>query len=685
MGEVVWIVKNPELRKYFQFKNTKWQLLRLFDGTRTRTEIVEDYNRIAGKDAVDLSLVLDIEEDLRSMELIQLSSAERSLILLDKFRTLREKRADGKSEGFNIFFIMFQILDPDRFLTRTVKYIRWIWTPPVAVVTCLAAVWTLSVFVRNWGPIWSGTMNLYHFIGKPFPDFLQFFVILCVIGAIHEFSHGYVCKIYGGEVHNIGFALFYFTPAFYCNTSDSFMFPNRFQRLWVTIAGIYIEVIICSLATLLWVASYPDSFLHQVAYKTMLFTGVSTILFNVNPLIKVDGYYAISSLLQLQDLREGAFSLLSARFQKYVFRLPVEIPAMSRRKRRLYTIYGIAAVLYTTFIMFVIGRFFNNIYTKYFPDFATVLLILTLYYIFRKRARKAIRVAKLFYLDKKELLMSPRIRLPVGVVVFGVLVILLVPWTRRTISGDAFLKPAEEVSVQAPEDGIVTDVFVREGEMVARGQPLFRVSSPEVDAEARRSFSERERFTKKSSSSRSYSNATLAFQFESRAGAAQTALETAEYRQGFLLVRSPIAGRVLTPRTQDLGGRYVTAGFTLARIGDCRKVVAQVPVSERFLEYLKPGAPLTARIRTRPFNSWSGSILTISPATLEQPTTSAAGRDPVAPSARPDHFVALAVFENPDGSLLPGAAARIKIHANREAYASRIWSVLWRWLRTIIW
>ncbi|MCA1581942.1 MAG: efflux RND transporter periplasmic adaptor subunit [Acidobacteria bacterium] len=685
LGEVMWIVKDPREMAFYRFKEIQWRLIHLFDGSRTHSEILAEFNRRAGRNPVDLAMVLEWDELLRRMDLIELTAAERSLTLLDKFRTLREETAEAKSEGFNPFFIMFHVLDPDRILTRTVKYVRWIWSPPMVALTCIASLWTVGVFIRNWQPIWAGTMDLYHFFGKPLLDVLHFFFILSIIGAIHEFSHGYVCKMYGGEVHDIGLVLFYFTPAFYCSTSDSFMFPSRWQRLWVTVAGIYVEAIICSTATALWLLSYPDSFLHQFAYKTMLLTGFSTIFFNINPLIKIDGYYALSSVLQLQDLREASFKLLSTGFQKYVLRLPVEIPAMTRRKRRLCVVYGVLAAVYTASVMFVIGKLFNNLYTKYFPDIAAFLLMLTLFYLFRKRLRKAARIAKLFYLDKKEIVMSPRSRWPLIGSAVALVILLAVPWTARTIEATSVLKPRAQLTVQAPEESVVTDVFVREGDLVGKGQPIVRLGNPALEADASRFRSQEERFTKKSHADRAASNAGLAFQSGSRALAAQTARQTTEYRQGFLLVRSPIAGRVLSPRMQDLQGRSVPAGFALARIGDCRRMVAEAEVSERFLEYLKAGAPVKALIMTRPMESWPGSIASISPATVEQPLTAAAGIDPRLPSQKPDRFVALAVFENTDGMLLPGAHATLKIRSARASYASRMFDVLWRWLRTIVW
>jgi putative peptide zinc metalloprotease protein len=684
MGDVAWIVKNTETIKYYMFRDAEWRLIKLFDGTRTREEILAEYNRHV-RNPAQITLVLNFEERLRRMELIERSATERSLELLERMKSMRERKAEEKSEGFNPFFIRFHVLDPERFLQRTVKYVRWIWTPPVVLIICIASAWTVGVFVLNAQEIWAGTLQLYHFAGKPLIDILQFFVILSIVGAIHEFAHAYVVTIYGGEVHDIGMALFYFTPAFYTDTSDAFMFPNKFHKLYTNIAGIYVEGGICSAATILWVFSYPDTYLHELAYKTMLLTGFATVFCNINPLIKVDGYNALSSLLQLPGMREGSFRMISTLIQKHVFRLPVEVPPMSRRKKWIFWIYGVLSICYTATVMLLISGWISNFYNKYFPRMAVVLIILSLFFIFRKRVRQVTRIVKLFYLDKKELLMSPRSRIPLMGAAAAILLILFVPWSHRTISAEAVLRPADRVNLQSSEDAIVSEVLVREGDTVERGQPVLRLTSPAVEEAARRLSVERERFERESSQGRTVANASQTYQAERRGMSARVGLRNAELRRRDLLIRSPIAGRILTHRPEDLTGRFVVAGRDLVEIGDCRKMAADVGVSERLLVYLRTGASVSALIRTSPTEYRRGSVTTLSTATAGTPATAAAGKDPAAPSAFPDRFTAVAVFDNSDGALLPGAAARVKIRSNREAYALRTWSVFWRWLRTIVW
>jgi putative peptide zinc metalloprotease protein len=684
MGEVFWVVKDSQTTRYYNFDESEWGLIQLFDGTRTRREIVETYQVQFPDDTIEPSLVLEYEEMLGGMGLLAQSTAERNLELLKNLKTARQRAAEEKAEGFNIFFLLFHVLDPDRFLNRTLKYVRWLWRPPAVAVGCLCFAWTVGVIAIHFGTIWAGTTELYNFLAKPLIDAAQFFFILTCIGCVHEFAHAYTCKMYGGDVHDIGIALLYFTPAFYCDTTDSVLFPNKWHRLWVTTAGIYIEAWMCFFATVVWVASYPDSLLHELAFKTMLFTGVSTVFFNINPLIKIDGYYALSSVLEMPELREESFRYIGAWFERHVLRLPVEVPEASRRRRRIYWIYGVLALAYVGAIMSFIGGLFYHLYDRYFPNFVIPLLLLTLYRLFRKRVRLVTRTARLFYLDKKELLMSPRSRVPLLAAAAAAALVLLVPWTHRTLDAPATLRPRTTVRLETPEDAVVTDVLLREGDRVTKGQPVFRLTSSAAVEATSRLTTERGRLRGEANRGRQEAEPARVFRSEQRGASVDAALRDGQAREERLLVRSPISGRLLTPYVQDLEGRSVPAGTLLAEVGDDREMTAELSVSERLLDDLADGAPVSALLRGR-LKPVRGTITRISAATEGQPRTGTAGRDPGAPVTAPDRFVALATFDNPDAQLLAGMAGRAKIYGMRTSFASRAARVLKRWVQSVVW
>lgn len=441
----------------------------------------------------------------------------------------------------------------------------------------------------------------------------------------------------------------------------------------------------CSVATAAWVASYPDTLLNELAYKTMLFTGISTIFFNINPLIKIDGYYALSSILEISELREESFRYIGAFLQKKVLRLPVELPAVSRRKRRIYWIYGTLALAWMGTIMAFIAGLLNNFYSKYFGDVAVVLLLLTLYHFFRKRVRLVTRTARAFYLDKKELLMSRRSRIPLLIAAAVLLLLLFVPWTRRRVSTEALLEPQTQVRLEAPEDAVVLEVLAREGEAVRAGQPIFRLGSPAAEAEGAELAARRDLLEKQASGARESGAPEEVFGSESRKSSVEVAITSDRARRKRLLVLSPVAGRLLTPRLDDLKGRFVPEGALLAEVGDCRTMTAELAVSERLLDDLERGAPVSVMLRSDRHSILRGKISSISSATLDQPRTAGERVEPAAPSDRPDRFVALTVFENPDGTLLPGMIGQAKIYGKRASFAARAWRVLSRWLQMVIW
>jgi putative peptide zinc metalloprotease protein len=684
MGEGQWVVKNVDKTLYYSFDEGTWSLISLFDGSRTLSEIHDAY-QARFSEPIEKTIVPEYAEMLREMDLLEKSPAERHLEELTRIREARRRQtAEQKAEGFDILMIPFHVFDPNEFLEKTQKYVRWIWRPATVFVSLIFIAMTVGVIVPRFDQIWAETLELYAFLRKPFWDAIQFFVILSCIGAIHELAHGYVCKFYGGDVHDIGGALLYFMPAFYCDTTDALLFPSKWQRLWVLFAGMYIEAIICCIATGLWVASYPDTLLHELAYKILLFTGVSTIFFNINPLRKIDGYYALASYLEIPELREDSFSYCAALFKRHVLRLNVEVPVLSRRKRRIFLIYGPLAIGFMVLILIFIGHLFYNLYARYFPNVALLLLALTLLRLFRKDVRAFLQGVRLVYLDKKELLMSRRSRAGILGASAALLVVLAVPWAPWTLETEATLMPWTEVSLEAPDDGTVVSVRAREGDPIEKGEVVAVLDSPAVASSLAGAAASREGLRKQMSRDREAADAPGLFHTENRQAAADLAVRRDEHRLERLSVRSPISGRMLTRRTQDLPGRFLTAGTPIVRVGDCATLKAEIPVTERLLSYLHSGSPVSLQVRSRPTHILRGEIVQVGAAARTLPKTSDGSRQALRAGEMPEQFVAVAAFRN-DGSYLPGMRGRAKIFLGRRSFLSRTWRVLRHWAQTVVW
>jgi putative peptide zinc metalloprotease protein len=599
MGESKWVVKNPETLTLYTFTDAEWGLVSLFDGSREPSEIRDAYNAAHPGDLIEHTLVLDYEENLKKMTLLAQSGQERSMAVMQRLRDARKLKAEEKEKKFNIFLMLFPIADPNVFLARTVKYVRWLWYPEVVAVGFVLFGLTAAVFVRDFHKIWAQTVELYSFLGKPVTDVLQFYLIITLIAAFHELG-----RLSDEDLRrrrpSIGLALFFFLPAYFTDTTDSELFEQVAASLG-TMGGIYIELYICVLATALWVVSYPDTFIHDIAYKGMIYTGVSTVFFNVNPLTPTDGYHALADMMEIPELRPESFHYIGMLIQKYIFRLPVDVPVLSKRKRRIFLIYGPLSIIYTGSIMLAIFALINHIYGKFLGELATPLAILTALRMFRKRLRKFTDVLRMAYLDKKEYLMSRKVlpRIAAGAAV--VLLALIIPWPHETLEVPVRLGPASTVQIAAPADATIASVGVREGQRIAAG-PLARLAGArsKVAPGACRP-AERIRAREASRRPRFVSRRGIGgLRFPGRAW-----LRSARARPcgpSSSVHRSRERSDAAAPRTSPVPPW--PRAPSLSRSATCARCASRSPVTERLLKSIRVGEPLAIHVQSFPFRTF---------------------------------------------------------------------------------
>jgi putative peptide zinc metalloprotease protein len=181
----------------------------------------------------------------------------------------------------------------------------------------------------------------------------------------HEFGHGLSCKKFGGECHEMGLMFLVFTPCLYCNVSDSWMLPNKWQRVFIGAAGMYVELILASIATFLWWFS-EDGMFNFLCLSVMFICSVSTVVFNGNPLLRFDGYYILMDILEIPNLRQKATEILKRWFQKNCLGLELqENPFLPHRNRFLFGIYTIASFVYRWVVAFSIIMFLNAVLKPY--------------------------------------------------------------------------------------------------------------------------------------------------------------------------------------------------------------------------------------------------------------------------------------------------------------------------------
>ena len=177
---------------------------------------------------------------------------------------------------------------------------------------------------------------------------------LAITKILHEFGHGLSCKHFGGECHEMGVMFLVLTPCLYCNVSDSWMLPNRWHRAAIGAAGMYVELVLASICTFIWWFTEPG-LLNYICLNVMFISSVSTVMFNANPLLRYDGYYILSDVLEIPNLRQKASTILNRKLGAWCLGLEEpEDPFLPQRKQWLFATYTVASAIYRWVVTFSI-------------------------------------------------------------------------------------------------------------------------------------------------------------------------------------------------------------------------------------------------------------------------------------------------------------------------------------------
>ena len=481
----------------------------------------------------------------------------------------------------------------------------------------------------------------------------------------HESFHGLTCKHFGGNVEKMGFSLMYFAPSFFCDVTQIWIYGGKSERIATVIAGIWGDLIVCFLGTAVWWATAPGMFIHNLAYKIMMVTGIGVSLLNLNPLIKLDGYYIFCELIGEPDLKERTSAYLSGWTRKYLFGLPAEVEYVPRRRRPFYLIYAVLSAIYGYLLLTFLMGFTYNIMHSYSPAWAFVPAALMGYWVFRARIHSLGRFTGLLYLDKKERVLN-WLR-PVRIVGFGgiALLLLLVPIWPDFQDATFILEPAHQASVRVAVRGRVSQVFVEEGQRVVAGQPLANLGNLDLESDLARVRADlRVASARAVQSQVRYGDFATAERERQRLVQQERSLSE-EYAK--LQLVSPMAGVVATPRLHDLSGAYLDEGAPFLDLIDDSALLARIFIPEFAMHEVRVGTPVRMQVQSRML-PLSGAINMIS-ANWVPLDASLRDKEQLSGISTPRFYMAEAWLHSAAG-IRPGMTGMAKIQLGRRSLAS---------------
>jgi putative peptide zinc metalloprotease protein len=509
-------------------------------------------------------------------------------------------------------------------------------------------------------------------------------VMMFIIVGPHEFAHGLACKHFGGDVHHMGFMLLYFSPSFYTDCTDMHVFEKTSQRIWTIIAGIWVTLLQCCFALFLYALSPSGSVASDLTYKFALMSGVIGF-FQLNPLLKIDGYYVLSQYLQIDSLREQSFAYSVAWLRRSILRQAVELPPASRREQRIFLGYGFLAGLYSLLIIFFFLGFVDNAFTGWLGSWGHLGTIAVLGFTFRRRLRQWQTTLRANLRRWKEEFMAWRMTWWQQVAGGAALLVLFVPPTAVKTTSDFLLEPQRQLAVKTPVAGVLGMVTVHEGDMVAAGSVLAVLHNPEVEAQTevlanQLSLAEN---SQRAALARADFAASEKYRQEIQRLEAEKA--EADRKREQLLLRAPFAGVIATPQIEQRVGEYLAEGDPLALLVDRQAMRARVLVRDWELEDVRQGAVVGLKLRTYPFQTFSGTIRQIMPAASSERPVTEPNKVERKGQELTNFFEVVMEFPNPNGELREGMTGTARISGKRYPVAFRALRAGWRWARSLIW
>jgi multidrug efflux pump subunit AcrA (membrane-fusion protein) len=576
-GETSFVVKDPATQKYFRFRPVEMGVMRCFNGQQTHDQIAETLE----SQGVRLSAraVEAFARKLASIGLLERTLVERTTLELERIRAQRRQRRQRTLFRGELLRMRWSFGDHDATLTRWMPHVRWMFTKAFVIVSALLFATYFSIVGATWTEFSQAVTQHFSPFNLTIGSVLILWGTLLVVTFIHELGHTFACKHFGGEVHEVGFMLVYFQPAFYANVNDAWSFTSLSSRLWVTAAGGWIELVFTALAAMVWLFASPDTLVSELAVAVMVIGGGFALLTNANPLMPLDGYFALIDWLEIPNLRHRAREYVTWWIRRNVLRLEVPEPPATDRERRVLLTYGVLAAAYALIFFTIFGLWLMGRAGQAFGALGVLTVLTLVFALVRKGVVAWWRsAATALHGRRATRARGPRWRgLLVGALA-ALLILALMPWTLTT-TGAFVVAPVRTLDVTASDSAVIAAIYVREGVRVEAGAPLARLIDRKLERELLEATRAADSLGVAGSRARSMLDAGATGRLEAERAAATARLASIRSRVDALTMRAQWGGVVTTPRVEELVGQRVVAGDRVMRVAMLDSLEARVSLT----------------------------------------------------------------------------------------------------------
>lgn len=550
-GAPSWTLFDPVKHAFFQLGRTEFAILSAWangalDGIRDQLAnhgvSPEEAGEAVGR-VVEFSLVNNLTVVPMGDTVASFASARAA-----------QRKAWWKWMVDNYLFFRLPLVRPAAFLERTLPRVAPLWSLPVLWGFALLAAAGLILVSRQWDAFMASFLYFFSWQGV-----IAYGIGLSAVKVLHELGHAYTATRFGCRVPSMGVSFLVMMPVLYTDTTAAWRLTSRRQRLLIDCAGVGAELMVASVATMLWVL-LPDGSLRSVAFITATSSWALSLGLNLNPFMRFDGYYILSDLLGVPNLQPRAFALGRWRLRELLFDLGEPVPEqVPTSLRRLLILYAWATWLYRLVLFIGIALL---VYHMFFKLLGVILFVVEMGVFV---LRPVLAELKQWNLRRTAIFRSARGRMLIGSA--GLLAVLAILPLDRHVTAPAVLAPIGATPIVAGDPARVEHVFVKNGDRVKKGVVLVELTAPDLvsaAAESRVRIAQLQaQLDRGGADEKDLSDRAV---IERQLATERNALRGLERRQARLQLRAPFAGIVADLENDVHPGRWLGGAETIARV-----------------------------------------------------------------------------------------------------------------------
>lgn len=506
----------------------------------------------------------------------------------------------------NYLYFRIPLLNPDKFLTKTLKYVRPLVSWPafiLYIVLSLLGLFFLAFQFERY-------VNTFGYFFN-FEGLIIYGATLFVVKIIHEFSHAYTAKFYKLHVPTMGAAIILLYPVMYTDVTDGWKLRNRKHRMAISIAGVTSEIIIAGISTLGWALTEPG-LLHSMFFVLSSITLLSSLLVNINPMMRFDGYYMLSDLWGIDNLQSRSFEVARWKLREWLlgFKLPPPEENLSEERITGMVAYSVATWIYRLFLYTAIALFVYYQFTKSLGIFLFMLEVIIFFIwpvVWEIQALKA----RWPYFKR-----NTRASVTAGVIAI-IAAWFIVPLP-HTLTFPAIVIAEEEQNLFSPIEGMVSSVHIKRGDLVKKDQLILEVTDPKLVYE--KAFTQ----AKKSQAEAEYQVSISKEDSRPFLSESQAEIETQSQKLNEITnkidsgkVKALIEGKISLWDTTLKPGTYVGRDQPIGKIATENKLQVLALVPEREIVALSDNKEVQFHI-TLPPETLHGKVIRLNPNRLSQ-------------------------------------------------------------------